>query len=173
MKISHKYRLQPLLDQKSRLRKRAEMFLAKAIMRLKKEKERLETFKKERLEIIAKRKEVRANLHARVCSGKALIKDGSFGIHFIKKLEEDQKAKEKDIKNQKRVIVDCETEVQRARRDYINAAKEVRIMEKHKELWAKKVRHEMERREEVEMDELGNIIHQLKRQRVREARLGD
>lgn len=162
MKQPH-YRLQVLLDQKARLKQKAEIRLAQTIARLEAEKKRLRRFEEEREAMIAKRKEVRLELHQRVSTGKARIKDGSYGIHYLKRLEEEQKQKEAQIENQKRLILDCETEVKRARRDYINAVKELRIMEKHKELWWKKAQLELLRHEEKEMDELGNIIHQLKK----------
>ena len=53
----------------------------------------------------------------------------------------------------------------RARRDYVDAARELQVMEKHKELWEKKLQNELTRKEEREMDELGGTIHQLRRWR--------
>ena len=73
-----------------------------------------------------------------------------------------EKKKEEEIQRQKEVIEQCEVQVKRARRDYIDAAKELRIMEKHKELWKKKLQKELSKIEEREMDELGNVIHQLR-----------
>ena len=74
-----------------------------------------------------------------------------------------KKKKDEEIKVQKQVIENCETQVKRARRDYIDAVKDLRVMEKHKALWWKKVQAEISRQEEREMDELGNIIHQMRK----------
>ncbi len=41
----------------------------------------------------------------------------------------------------------------------------LQIMEKHKDLWRRKLAAELSRKEELEFDELGNIIHQ-RRQRA-------
>ncbi|MFH1722527.1 MAG: hypothetical protein ABH950_07995, partial [Candidatus Altiarchaeota archaeon] len=79
------------------------------------------------------------------------------------RLEEDEELKEKEIEDQKEVIVEAEKAVKRARRDYIDAAKEFQIMEKHKELWERKIQNEINKKDEKEMDELGNIIHQLRK----------
>ena len=61
------------------------------------------------------------------------------------------------------MIENCELQVKRARRDYIDAAKDLRVMEKHKDLWRKKMNLELLRAEEKEMDELGNVMHELRK----------
>ena len=52
-----------------------------------------------------------------------------------------------------------------ARRDYIDAARELQVMEKHKELWQKKLNLELNNKEQKELDELGGTIHQLRKWR--------
>lgn len=157
------YRLQPLLEIKRRAKQRAEIRLAKAIARLEGEKKKLKKLEEEKKSIIRRRKECRMELHQKMSAGQAHVKDGSVRVNFLRKLEEDEKKKEEEIKAQMRVIENCEIEVKRARRDYIDASKDLRIMEKHKELWHKKVLAEISREEEKEMDELGNVMHELKK----------
>ena len=158
-----KYRLQPLLQIKEQARKRAEIALAKALVRLEKEKKKLSQLEEEKREIIRRRKKIRLELHQKVSTGQASAKDGQVGINFLRKLEDDEKQKDDEITAQKKTIEECETSVKRTRRDYIDAVKEVRVMEKHKELWRKKVRKELERQEEKELDELGMVIHELRK----------
>lgn len=160
-KAAH-YRLQALLNYKARMKRHAEVALARAIKKLEEAKKKLEDLKEEKKEIIRKRKESRLDLHHRVGSGTSAAKDSRIHINYVQSLEEDEKAKEKEIEAQKGVIEEAEKAVKRARRDYIDAAKELQVMEKHKELWAKKLQHEINMKEEKEMDELGNIIHQLR-----------
>ena len=162
-----KYRLQPLLEMKQRARKRAEIRLAQAIVRLDKEKKQLKKLEEEKQKIIQKRKECRRELHMRVAEGDAHVRDGSIRVNYLRKLEEDEKKKDEDIVRQKETIQNCETEVKRARRDYIDAVKDLRVVEKHKELWWKKLQAEISRQEEREMDELGNVIYQA-RQRIKD-----
>lgn len=157
-----RYRLQPLLELKIRARKRAEIRLAKAIAELEREKKRLKKLEEEKQEIIRRRKECRLELHQKMSGGEAHVKDGKVRVNFLRKLEEDEKKKEEEIRLEKQVIENCETMVKRARRDYIDASKDLQIMEKHKELWWKKVMEEVSREEEKEMDEIGNVIHQLR-----------
>ena len=159
-----RYRLQPLLGIKERAKKKAEILLAKAIAKLEAEKKKLKKLEEEKKEIVRRRMECRRELHDKVAAGSAHVRDGSVRINYLRKLEEDEKKKEEEIERQKEAIQNCETMVKRARRDYIDAAKELRVMEKHKELWWKKVQAEITRQEEREMDELGNVIHQLRQQ---------
>ncbi|PIZ30106.1 MAG: flagellar assembly protein FliH, partial [Alphaproteobacteria bacterium CG_4_10_14_0_8_um_filter_53_9] len=52
------------------------------------------------------------------------------------------------------VVEEAEEGVKLTRKEYIEACKELDIMEKHKELWAKKVRDELSKKEEREMEEI-------------------
>lgn len=162
---SHKtrYRLQPLLEIKARHKKKAEIALARAIGRLEQEKKKLERLKEEKKEIQRKRKEYREKLHQRIASGISVVKDSHSHINYLRRLEEEEKEKEKQIEAQKEVIITAETAVKRARRDYVDAAKELQVMEKHKELWKKKVQKEIDVKIEREMDDLGNLLYQHQR----------
>lgn len=162
MKRHSQYRLQPLLQIKERARKRAEIALARALGRLVQEQKKLKKLEEEKKKILERKKQVRREMHEKMASGDAQVKDSRVRGNYLRRLEEDEKKKEEEIEAQKKVIVDCEMQVKRARRDYIDAVKELRIMEKHKELWKKKLALEISREEEKEMDELGNVIHQLR-----------
>lgn len=159
-----KYRLEALLRIKARMKKRAEMALARAIIELKKAKERLEELKEEKERIVERWEEARKEMRAEMDAG-VVVKKGNVHVNFMRKLKEDEEAKQEEIEDQEAVVEDCEAAVARARREYIEAAKQLQIMEKHKELWEKKVKAELTRREQKEMDELGGAIHQLRKWR--------
>ena len=159
-----KYRLQALLTIKARLKKKAEMALARALMELKEAKEKLKRLEEEKEEIIEEWKEARAEMKRDEQAGIS-VKKSNVHVNFMRKLKEDEEAKQEEIEDQEQVVEDCETAVAVARRDYIDAAKELQIMEKHKELWEKKIKAELNRKEQKEMDELGSAIHQLRKWR--------
>jgi len=159
-----KYRLQALLTIKARLKKKAEIALARALVELKQAKEKLEELEREKEEIIERWREARAEMKRDTAAGIA-VKKGNVHVNFLRKLKEDEEAKQEEIEDQEQVIEDCENAVAAARREYIDAAKELQVMEKHKELWEKKVKAELTRREQKEMDELGGAIHQLRKWR--------
>jgi flagellar export protein FliJ len=163
MKKKPKYRLKALLTIKERMKKRAEVALAKAIQQLEKEKKKLKDLEQEKEDIIQKRRDVRQELDHKMNTGVSEAKDVRTVMAFVRKLKDDELDKDKEIEEQHTVIEEAELQVKRMRRYYIDAAKELRVMEKHKELWEKKVLAEINRQEEKEMDELGQTIHQMKR----------
>src|SRR5690349_13573594 len=129
-----RYRLAPLLEMKKRAKQKAEIALAQAIARLEREKKQLKKLEEEKQAIIKRRKECRRELQDKVLEGHAHAHDGSVRVNYLRKLEDDEKKKDEQIVAQKQLIEYCETQVKRARRDYIDAVKELRVIEKHKEL---------------------------------------
>lgn len=165
-----KYRLQALLTIKENEKKRAEFALAVAIKELNEARKREEELEKEKEEIIENWKNARDNMAKGIGPGSSIF-DGTVHTNFLRKLKDDEKEKEKEIEEQKEVVSEAEEAVSEARRDYIDAAKEFKVMEKHKELWNKKIQKEISRREERELNDLGNTIHQLRRWRGEETGL--
>ncbi len=159
-----RYRLQALLTLKSRMKKRAEQNLAKAIIALREAKEQLEKLEHEKERIVERWREARREMSGAIGGG-ARVGEGNVHVNFLRKLKEDEEAKEEEIEDQRLVIEDCENQVALRRREYIDACKELQVMEKHKELWQKKVRQEINRREARELDDLGGNIHQLRQWR--------
>lgn len=163
-----RYRLQALLVIKQRLKTKAEVALAVAIKKLMEAREKLKKLEKEKEEIIEAWKLARKEMKSKVAQG-VMIGEGNVYVLYLRKLKEDEEKKNQEIEDQKQVLEEAEAGVKAARKEYIEACKELRVMEKHKELWAKKLRAEISRREEREMDELGNVIHQLRRMRGEKA----
>lgn len=157
-----KYRLQALLTIKERLKKRAEGALALAIKELSEARKKEKELIKQKDRIIKKIEDGRIKMSEGIGAGSSIY-DGTVHTNFLKSLEEDKEAKEKEIEEQKEVVAEAEKVVARARREYIDAVKELRVMEKHKELWRKKVEHELNRKEEREFNELANTVHQLRK----------
>ena len=157
-----RYRLQALLTIKEHEKKRAEIALAIAIRELNEARKREKELIKEKEEIIQKWHEMRADMKRDMTAG-SLIFDGNVYTNYLRKLKDDEKDKESEIEVQQEIIRDCEEAVAEARRDYIDTAKELKVMQKHKELWVKKIQAEISKKEERELNDLGNTIHQLKR----------
>ncbi len=149
---------------KLRQKQAAERALARAIIDLKTAREKEKTLVEEKEKIverwIANRREMAEAMNA---GGK--IFDGTVHLNFLRKLKEDEVAKEEEIEEQRRVIERCEEIVRRRKRDYIDAAKALQVMEKHKALWHKRVTLELTREEEKRFDELAGTIHQLRKWR--------
>jgi flagellar export protein FliJ len=166
-----KYRLQALLLIKQRMRKKAEIALARALKELIDARKRLKELEEEKERIVEQQEVARAEMDQKM-GASAFIGEGNVYVNFLRKLKEDEEVKEEEIEDQKQVVEEKEDGVALARREYIDAVKELRVMEKHKELWEKKVRQELSRREQKEMDELGSTIHQLRKWRGERSPMG-
>jgi len=100
-------------------------------------------------------------MRIKVASGEAKMKDPQVHLNFIRKLEEDLEELEQKIEEQKEEVKRAEKYLQRCRTNYIIAAQEMNMMEKHKELWHKKMNNQLSMEEQKVLNELGNVIHQL------------
>ncbi len=161
-KKKQKYRLEPLLIVKERYKKQTEIELGRAIKKLKDEKEKLKTLEGEKEEIIRKKKESRLEMSRKVAVGETRVFDSSLHLNYLEKLQDDLTQKEKEIERQHDAIKEAEENLAKARRNYIDACKDLKTMQKHKELWLKKLGKELNMKEQKELNELGNVIHQLK-----------
>lgn len=156
-----KYRLEALLRLKMRMKRRAEVLLAKALKKLQEEKEKLKKLEEELEEIIQRWKEARQEMRMQMDKGGA-AGVGQRHVNFMRKLKEDEEAKREEIVDQEQVIEEAELAVAKARREYMRAAQDLQVMEKHKELWFKKENGILNKLEAKKLDELGQVIHQLR-----------
>lgn len=162
-KAKQRYRLEPLLLVKEKHKKQMEIELGRAIKNAKEQKERLKVLEEEKQEIIRRKRAARLKLSEYIVSGETRIANSSIHLNFLEKLQDDLQAKDLEIVDQHQRIEEAEEEVKKARRNFIDAVKDLKAMEKHKELWKKKLLKELSAREQKEMNELGNVMHQLKR----------
>lgn len=162
--MAARYRLQALLVIKEREKDRAAGELARAIVELQAARKKEKKLIEEKEEIVKKWFAARSEMRREMDRG-GVVKEGNVHVNFLRKLKEDEESKQEEIEAQHEVVIEAQERVSRARREYIDAAKEHQVMVKHKELWAKKLKAELTRKEENEFDELGNTIHQLKKWR--------
>jgi flagellar biosynthesis chaperone FliJ len=161
-KKKQKYRLAPLLIVKEKHKKQMEIELGRAIKNLAEQKERLKKLHEEKEQIIQRKKNARLEMSRQMTAGETRILDSSIHLNFLEKLQDDLVAKEKEIERQHEIIKEAEERVKKARRDYIDAARDLKMMEKHKELWHKKLMKELNYKEQKELNELGNVVHQIR-----------
>jgi flagellar biosynthesis chaperone FliJ len=161
MAAKQKYRLQVLVVLKERAKRDAESLLSKALRQLELEKKKLEELQEERKLLMARIEDEREKMRRKIAGGEALVKDPQFALNFVRRLQEDLEELEQKIEDQKETIKRAEQAVQRRRRDYMLAAQELNVMEKHRELWIKKMQAQLSAAENKMMNELGNVVHQL------------
>lgn len=161
MARKEKYRLEPLVRMKERQKKRTEMALARAIRELKTEEEKLEKLRELKREIGRKRDKARSDMRRKVASGSSVIKDSQFHLSFIEKLKEDEDRVDREIADQEEAVKQAKEKLKRARRDYIDAATELNMMQKHRELWEKKQARLLSAVENKQMGELAQVVYQM------------
>lgn len=161
MPAKQKYRLQPLLRMKDRAKRQAEMALAIAFKRLEEEKHKLEQIEKLLGQIRDRREQCREDMRQKVLTGQARIQQSHIHLGYMRKLEEDEQQLIEEKKTQKEEIRNAEEKVKRAKRDYVDAAYELTIMEKHRDLWRKQQQKALSALENKEMNELGNTVFQM------------
>ncbi len=158
-----KYRLQPLLDQKIDLKKQAEEALGQRQKELRDEQQKLEEFHRQHRELTIKRerlrREVLASPEAEPLTGSEVRRR----TEYLKRLQLDVDAAKDAIFSQKLLIEECEERLSEARRQLAQCSREVEILKKHREKLEQRFHREVERKEAVEQDEIGNMLYMRRR----------
>jgi len=84
---------------------------------------------------------------------------------FEDRLKDEEALAELEIEEQKEVLAEAEKVVEQRRAEMAEAAMAKKAIEKHKETWKKQVRFELQQREEMNQEEIGNALH-LQRSRA-------
>lgn len=161
MPKKERYRLQPILDLKGKAKRASEIALAKAISQLEAEKKKLKELEENKKKIQDEALEMRHRHSEKVIMGESSIRDNELFFNYLRKLKEDEEEADRKILDQKDQVAFAEERLRRARRDYVQACNELKMMEKHKELWAKKIKAKLSAKEEKELGEIGNVVFQL------------
>lgn len=154
-----KYRLQPILDEKERLREDAIQFLNKKKDELKAEEKKLEQIKEELTIAIERKNQMTQEYNDKMFSGKYTVDEIKIRkIHIedmISKIEEIKQA----VENQRKAVARAEGEVRKAEDALIAASKEVQVMEKHKENWQQALKEEERKKEAKQLEEIAQIMY--------------
>ena len=154
-----KYRLQPILDEKERLRDEAVQFLNKKKEELKAEEKKLEDIQEELKNTINLKDEMVREYNDKMFAGKYTIDEIKIRkIHIedmIVKIEEIKQA----IENQRKAVARAEAEVRKAEDALIGASKELQVMEKHKENWERALKEEETKKEARQLEEIAQIMY--------------
>ncbi|NTX04290.1 flagellar assembly protein FliH [Myxococcus sp. CA040A] len=158
------YRLQTLLEMRTRAKEEAEQAFSDAIKALEREKvelqrliDELERRKRERKEKVA------AYLKEVMAKGAGINGMNMMG-RFEERLKDEEAQVALEVERQREAVKVAERLVEQRRREMAEAAKELKAIEKHKETWQKQVKHERQQREELSQEEIGNALF-LARQR--------
>jgi flagellar export protein FliJ len=158
------YRLQPLLEQKQELSKEADREVVRHEQELQAQLETLESRQRRVQELVQKRQQLRQELMSRpgekVALKAAEVLERS---EFIKVLGSDVQQAENDVSSQRVVVETCQADVKEAKEHAAEARREVEVLSKHREKQEERFRREVEAKEEVALDEIGNVLYATRR----------
>lgn len=153
-----KYRLQPILDKRQKVKEDAEKALGEAQKALDAERQKEEE-RAQDVERAKKRKEdEKVEMNKKMLAGEMDVAAIRRGKDFLKSLDfEIEKAQER-LEEQKQNVRRAEKFVEQRRNELVEATKEFQAIEKHKEKWIATVKKEMEAAEQNEQEEIGNVL---------------
>ena len=153
------YRLQVLLDIRTKAEDAAKDAFAEALKAADKEKKQLATMNQtlERMKVERKAK-VQAFLQEMTQKGGGISGFQQMG-RFEQRLKDEESQYMLDIERQKEVVVQADALVEQRRAEMAEAAKERKAIEKNKETWAKQVKKERQTKEEANQEEIGAVLH--------------
>lgn len=152
------YRLQALLDIREKAEKAAKDAFSEAVKALEGEKKKLEQAKQklERMKVERKAK-VQAFLDEMTKKGGGITGFQQMG-RFENKLKDDEAQQGLEIERQKEAVTQAEQLVEQRRAEMAQAATDKKAIEKHKDTWKKEVRKELQMKEELNQEEIGNTL---------------
>ena len=158
----YRYRLQPLLDLKLERREELERALAERQRELAAEKDALVEL--ERVQEKMKSKFAEA-LRARLSEG-SQAQGYTLGLHtqYLRGLAADVENGKDAVAAQRTRVGEFQDRMADARRQLTEAAREVEVLNKHRERLEKAFFRAADRKEALELDEMGNIIFNRRRE---------
>jgi len=158
------YRLRLLLVQKEELKKEAERELALRQKELEAQREHLEVLQRREQELVEKRDRLRRELLNKSGEQDALTAhEVRERAEFVKVMGVQIEEAKKDVLVQRTVIETCEVKVQQAKSLVEEAKREVEILTKHRAKQEERFMREERVKEELELDEIGNVLFTTRR----------
>ena len=153
------YRLQVLLDIRTKAEDAAKDAFAEALKAADKEKKQLASMNQqlERMKVERKAR-VQAFLQEMTAKGGGITAFQQMG-RFEQRLKDEEAQFMLDIERQKEVVIQADALVEQRRAEMAEAAKEKKAIEKNKENWAKEVKKERQTKEEANQEEIGAVLH--------------
>jgi flagellar biosynthesis chaperone FliJ len=157
----YQYRLQPLLDLKVKRRQELERAVADRQRELAAEKEALAELKRAHEQMKSKLAEA---LRARLSEGSE-AQGYTLGLHtyYLRGLTADVKSGNDAVAAQRVRVGEFQDRLAEARRQLADAAREVEVLNKHRERLEVAFLRAADRKEALEQDEMGNFIFNRRR----------
>jgi flagellar FliJ protein len=161
-----RFRLQPLLEQKEKAQEQAEKEMTARQKELEAERAEMERLKQRERDLIEQRQELRLNImktaEGERLTGEELVRRRT----FVEALGQDIETARDAVFSQRMVLEECEERLQKAKARVAECKREVEILVKYRDRLQERHRKEEERKEDLELDEVGNMLYMAKRAEV-------
>jgi len=153
------YRLQALLDIRTKAEDEAKEAFSLAVRAHDVEKKKQESMSAD----LQKRK-VERKARVQQFQAEVTAKGGGIGAfqqmnRFEQRLKDEEAQLAMELERQKEAVTEAAKLIEVRRQEMADAATERKAIEKHRETWAAEVRKERMTREEMSQDEIGNTLH--------------
>jgi flagellar export protein FliJ len=148
------YPLQTLFEIRERAKKDAEDAYAKEKHILNEAEQKLRDMQAELKQMQDDRIARRNAYFEQMNSGKLTIEEIQMGQRHLEKMFQQELAFKEKIKHQEEIVKEAQKRVDKALEKLNHATQEYKVLEKHKEKWAKARKKELEKKEEETADDL-------------------
>jgi hypothetical protein len=156
------YRLETLLEQKQALKKEAETAFGERQKELRQAEARLEELVDLEKHAQRKKQDFRLRLLAGGGEGRA-ITDRVAHLRFLEQQESDAR---NDVFSQQLAIEESQNRLKAARQEMADRSREVEVLTKHREQSEQEFWSGVNRKEEMEQDEIGATLYEARRRRA-------
>jgi flagellar export protein FliJ len=155
------YRLEALWEQKQELKKQAETAFAARQNELREARKRLEELIEAERQAAGKKKGFRQKLLAGGGEGRAIHNR----VDQLRLLERHEAGARDDVFSQKLAVEECEERLEAARDEMAERSREVEVLARHREKCEQEFQNEENRKEALELDEIGATLYEARRRR--------
>src|SRR5262249_14157527 len=131
--MTFKYRLDPLLQQRTRVKQQAEQSLAERLRELTEEEKRLGEVQMQETELRGLQERTRSEL-LQTSSGKQLTGDEiRQRLNYLRGVDQDLESAKGEVFSQKQAVDESQVKLIQARQFLAECAREVEVLEKHRD----------------------------------------
>ena len=161
--MTFKYRLDPLLNQKTQVKQDAEQLLAERSRELNEEEKRLAEVKQHEAELLSL-KETAKNELLNPGGGKQITgEEIRRRLDYLRGVDHDVETARGEVFAQKQAVDESQEKLIQARQFLAECAREVEVLEKHRDKAEARYVQQVERKEANELDEIGAHLFISKR----------
>ena len=161
--MTFKYRLDPLLHQKTQLKQQAEQSLAERSRELTEEEKRLAEVQQQEAELLGLKERAKNELLHTGSAKQLTGEEVRQRLNYLRGVDQDVESARGEVFAQKQVVDESQVKLIQARQFLADCAREVEVLEKHRNTQEVRHHNELERKESHELDEAATHLFISKR----------